>query len=254
MPSIQCAPPLSREEYSYMAMVAEEAERFDEMGRIIEEMVRRTSSLGEFAADERNLIAIAHKKMVDARRASWRKVVSVESQEGKLSSEFNPKIVKSFRKRIEAELDEICGAIISLLGSHLIPSASTSEAKVFFLKMKGDYHRYLAEFKVGDGRKHAALRSIAAYKEAEDIALVHLAPTNPARLGLALNFSVFCFEILNLSENARQIAQQAFKEAIGDLDKLAQDSYSHARLQLQSLQDNLTLWNYDIQDEAVKGC
>ncbi|KAH0455432.1 hypothetical protein IEQ34_015464 [Dendrobium chrysotoxum] len=39
----------------------------------------------------------------------------------------------------------------------------------------------------------------------------------------------------------------AFKEAIGDLDKLAQDSYSHARLQLQSLQDNLTLWNYDIQ-------
>lgn len=150
-----------------MAMVAEEAERFDEMGRIIEEMVRRTSSLGEFTADERNLIAFAHKKMVDGRRTSWQRVASIESDEGKLSSEVHPKLVKGLRERIEAELDEICSGIISLLGSHLIPSSSSSEAKVFFLKMKGDYHRYLAEFKDGDRRKHAALSSIAAYKAAE---------------------------------------------------------------------------------------
>ena len=54
--------------------------------------------------------------------------------------------------------------------------------------MKGDYHRYLAEFKTGGERKEAAEQTLLAYKAAQDIALVDLPPTHPIRLGLALNF------------------------------------------------------------------
>jgi len=113
--------------------------------------------------------------------------------------------------------------------------------------MKGDYHRYLAEFAQGDGRKGAAENSLSAYKSASDIALTELAPTHPIRLGLALNFSVFYYEILNSPDRACQLAKQAFDDAIAELDTLSEDSYKDSTLIMQLLRDNLTLWTSDMQ-------
>lgn len=73
---------------------------------------------------------------------------------------------------------------------------------VCFLLRKGDYHRYLAEFATGNDRKEAAENSLVAYKAASDIAMIELPPTHPIRLGLALNFSVFYYEILNSPDRA----------------------------------------------------
>lgn len=67
---------------------------------------------------------------------------------------------------------------------------------------KGDYHRYLAEFATGNDRKEAAENSLMAYKAANDIAQIELTSTHPIRLGLALNFSVFYYEILNSPDRA----------------------------------------------------
>lgn len=99
-------------------------------------------------------------------------------------------MIKNYRGQVEKELNEICSDILSVLDKHLIPSASTGESKVFYYKMKGDYHRYLAEFATGTERKDAAENSLVAYKAASDIAMTDLPPTHPIRLGLALNFSV----------------------------------------------------------------
>jgi hypothetical protein len=68
---------------------------------------------------------------------------------------------------VENELSEICSSILGLLDEHLIPTASSGESKVFYLKMKGDYHRYLAEFKTGSDRKEAAEHTLQAYKAAQ---------------------------------------------------------------------------------------
>lgn len=99
-------------------------------------------------------------------------------------------MIKNYRSQVEKELRDICSDILQVLDKHLIPCATTGESKVFYYKMKGDYHRYLAEFATGDDRKDAAEHSLVAYKAASDIAMTDLPPTHPIRLGLALNFSV----------------------------------------------------------------
>ncbi len=103
---------------------------------------------------------------------------------------------------------DICQDILDLLDKNLFPNATTGESKVFYLKMKGDYHRYKAEFATQEDRKEAAENSLVAYTKANDIAQSDLPPTHPIRLGLALNFSVFYYEILNTPERACRLAKQ----------------------------------------------
>ena len=74
--------------------------------------------------------------------------------------------------------------------------------------MQGDYHRYLAEFQTADTRKESAAKALEAYASASTIANSDLPPTHPIRLGLALNFSVFYYEILNSPDRACHLAKQ----------------------------------------------
>lgn len=116
---------------------------------------------------------------------------------------------------------------------------------------KGDYHRYLAEFASGNDRKEAAENSLVAYKGASDIAMTELPPTHPIRLGLALNFSVFYYEILSSPERACRLAKAAFDDAIAELDTLSEESYKDSTLIMQLLRDNLTLWTSDMQHNGM---
>src|SRR5271168_5120728 len=114
----------------------------------------------------------------------------------------------------------------------------------------GDYHRYLAEFATGDKRKQSADKSLEAYKAASDVAVTELPPTHPIRLGLALNFSVFYYEILNSPDRACHLAKQAFDDAIAELDSLSEESYRDSTLIMQLLRDNLTLWTSSDGNDA----
>ncbi|EFN85264.1 14-3-3 protein zeta [Harpegnathos saltator] len=89
-----------------------------------------------------------------------------------------------------------------------------------------------------------------AYQEAFDIAKAKMQPTHPIRLGLALNFSVFYYEIINSPARACHLAKQAFDDAIAELDTLNEDSYKDSTLIMQLLRDNLTLWTSDTQGDG----
>merc|ERR1711955_932 len=160
---------------------------------------------------------------------------------------------REYVAKVEAELQKICDGILALMDKNLIPSATTGESKVFYYKMKGDYHRYLAEFATGNDRKEAAENSLMAYKAASDIAMSELPPTHPIRLGLALNFSVFYYEILNSPDRACRLAKAAFDDAIAELDTLSEESYKDSTLIMQLLRDNLTLWTSDMQGDGEAG-
>ena len=109
----------------------------------------------------------------------------------------------------------------------------------------------MAEFRTGEERKDASDKSKIAYDQAHKAA-ENLATTHPIRLGLALNFSVFHFEIDNNPKKACEIAKKAFDKAITDLDKLHEDQYKDSTLIMQLLRDNLTLWTSDLQDGEFK--
>jgi len=118
------------------------------------------------------------------------------------------------------------------------------ETEVFYLKMCGDYYRYLAEFKMAPEEEAKRIKENAEkfYKDAMDVADANLVETHPTRLGLALNFSVCYYEILKEPEKACDLAKKSFDAAIEKLDTIGDASYKDSTLIMQLLRDNLTLW------------
>ncbi|KAJ3603219.1 hypothetical protein NHX12_030962 [Muraenolepis orangiensis] len=231
------------------AKLAEQAERYDDMTAAMKAV---TEQGVELSNEERNLLSVAYKNVVGARRSSWRVISSIEQKtEG---NEKKQQMAREYREKIEAELEEICKDVLNLLDKYLIANATQAESKVFYLKMKGDYFRYLSEVAGGANKKATVESSQEAYQNAFDISKKDMQPTHPIRLGLALNFSVFYYEILNSPDKACQLAKLAFDEAIAELDTLNEDSYKDSTLIMQLLRDNLTLWTSEHQcDEPEVG-
>jgi len=236
-----------REEAVYMAKLAEQAERYNEMVDFMKKVARTNSELN---VEERNLLSVAYKNVVGARRASWRIISSIEQKEESKGNTVHANRIRDYRAKVEKELTDLCNDILGLLDENLTKAATSTESKVFYYKMKGDYHRYLAEFATGNERKEAAQNSLSAYKQAQEASTHDLPPTHPIRLGLALNFSVFYYEVLNSPDRACSLAKQAFDDAIAELDNVGEDSYKDTTLIMQLLRDNLTLWTSDLQAEA----
>eukprot|EP01015_Nassula_variabilis_P017832 TRINITY_DN285_c0_g1_i3.p2 TRINITY_DN285_c0_g1~~TRINITY_DN285_c0_g1_i3.p2 ORF type:complete len:135 (+),score=56.36 TRINITY_DN285_c0_g1_i3:67-471(+) len=114
---------------------------------------------------------------------------------------------------------------------------------------KGDYFRYVAEYAQGDEHGKASSGAGQAYKEATNIATKELKTTHPIRLGLALNYSVFYYEVLNEPTTACSLAKQAFDDAIADIEQLDEDQYKDSTTIMQLIRDNLTLWTSELNDE-----
>jgi len=236
-----------REHCVFMAKLAEQAERYEEM---VQYMKKVACMDVELTVEERNLLSVAYKNVIGARRASWRIISSIEQKE---ENKANLKKIQEYKEKIESELNAICDDILTILDKHLIPASKTGESKVFHYKMKGDYHRYLAEFTTGERRKKVAADSLQAYQTATEIAENELSTTHPIRLGLALNFSVFHYEIMSSPSTACKLAKKAFDEAVADIDTLTDESYKDSTFILQLLRDNLTLWNADLQKDDKQG-
>ncbi len=91
----------------------------------------------ELTVEERNLLSVAYKNVIGSRRASWRVISSIEQkgEADKLSS------IQQYKRKIEHELEDICSEILDIIKTDLIPNSDSEEGKVFYYKMKGDYHR-----------------------------------------------------------------------------------------------------------------
>ena len=102
---------------------------------MVENMKNVASADQELTVEERNLLSVAYKNVIGARRASWRIVTSIEQKEESKGNGSQVELIKEYRRKIEAELAKICEDILEVLDQHLIKSAETGESKVFYHKM-----------------------------------------------------------------------------------------------------------------------
>lgn len=222
-----------------MARLAEQAERYQDMI----EYMKRVASMGPcLSLDERNLLSVAYKNSVGSLRAAWRAMYTSEHKEEAANKLATVELIMNYRLKVEGELNEKCKEIINIVTTELIPKAEDTEAKVFYLKMKGDYYRYLAEFTSGSNHDNLANEAHNSYQTAHEIATKDLEPAHAIRLGLALNFSVFYHEVMSAPDKAVSLARAAFEEAEKSIANVPEETYKESAAIMQLLHDNLILW------------
>ena len=227
------------DELLYLARLAEQAERYEEMIKFVSAFVKRESR--DLSVEERNILSVAYKNVIGSRRSAWRILSSIEQKEDRKGNAENKEKAASYKREIEQELNDLSAEILSLIRDDLYPRADNAEAQVFYRKMEGDYHRYVCEYAQGSQKQDSADKAKGAYQEAYDTA-GGLSAAHPIRLGLALNFSVFHYEILEDKESACTMAKESFDNAISELDNVGEENYKDSTLIMQLLRDNLTLW------------
>lgn len=258
-----------------MARIAENCERYEDMKNEMVKLVALYSDSKCLDKECRNLLSVAFKNIVGSKRSSVRVLKSILSKEVPNTPKYT--VLEQYLKLVLCELKACCEEVISLLDQYLLKSVGVSmeasseeneelyELAVFFHKMRGDYFRYLAEVAEMDEDKNKdnVVEANAAYAKATELSNTAsskrqgraiLSPTNPIKLGLALNYSVFHYEIMDKSDVACGMAKTAFDSAIAELDTLPEEKYKDSTLIMQLLRDNLTLWqSEDSHDDREDG-
>ena len=152
---------MSLEEHIFMARVAEQAERFDDMVEYLRKVVQSKNE--DFTTEERNLLSVGFKNQIGSKRTAIRTISAIEQ---------NPKYQKfndalgSYKTKIEGELASQCKAIIAICKDECLKVAATDETKAFFQKMIGDYYRYVAECAKGDALEEFKNGALEHYNQA----------------------------------------------------------------------------------------
>jgi 14-3-3 protein epsilon len=231
------------EEQIFMARVAEQSERFRDMVDFLKPVIAEKGAA--LTQDERNLLSVAFKNLVSQQRTAIRTISAIEQ---------NPKYTKfasnmgDYKKRIEEELYRNCDDIIQTIRNSVLSKASEDEPRAFFLKMIGDYCRYIAESAKGDRLEKTKNDALAAYSEAQTISEKSLNACNSIRLGLALNFSVFHYEVMQNVSKACELGEKALQDALDRLDDCDEETFRDAQSIIELLRENLSLWKEEGAD------
>ena len=235
------------EKQVYLAMLAEQCSRYEDMMAFLEEMVKSKSE--DLSSDERNLLSIAYKNTISLDRQAIRTLLAYESKEAKKAESPYLEYIREYKQKVQKELEDLCNKICETIDTNLLPKANTDEAKVFYHKMKGDYYRYIAENVDGDTKKKYSDLGLSAYNAALD-ASNSIDYKNPIKLGLALNLSVFYYEVVGDREQACKLAQETLdksKEALNGADE-DDDEVKDAMSIVNLLQENLSMWNSEADE------
>jgi len=225
---------MSREELVYQSKLAEHAERYKDMINHLKTLIDDAN--GELNEEERTLLSVAYKQAVGECRTAWRTISYYQEKQKAKNPQFS-ELIDDYKAKIRKDLDSLCGEIIDLIDHKLLDKASNAEEKVFYLKMKGDYYRYRSEA----GEEEPVQNGLEAYNQAIEEAKT-LPVNHPVKLGLALNFSVFHYEVMSDTSKACELARSTFDEAIPTIEELDEKAYKEASSILSLIKDNLTLW------------
>ncbi|CAF0766983.1 unnamed protein product [Adineta steineri] len=223
------------EDYIYRARLAEKALRYEDM---LIQMRNVLDLKKKLTADERNLLVVAYKNAVTTRRTAIRHLSTYckKIDEIKLTQ-----ICEQYREEIANELWNLCQELLTIVKDVLTPNArNDAEQIAFYERMKGDFIRYEIEIASINLKESLQNEANHCYLNAKELAENNLPAYHPVRVGIMLNYSVFCFNSKSKTENALKIAKQAYEEALADYDQLHNEEMRRdAHALMKSLQNNM---------------
>ncbi|CAI2378800.1 unnamed protein product [Moneuplotes crassus] len=220
----------------FMARVADQSERYEDMVDFLKEIVEGSDK--DVSPDVRNLLSVGFKNLISAQRSAWKTVQAIE--QNKKYAEYSSDCAQ-YKDKISSELEKNCQKVIDIVNDKCLPRAEEDDSKVFYLKMIGDYYRYTAETASGSKLEEVTENASKYYQQATD-ASDNLKAYNSNKLGLALNYSVFWYELKNDSSKACEIAEKALNEAREKIDDMDNDEARDALSIIELLKENLDLW------------
>ena len=234
---------MSIKEKIFLARIAEQAERYDDMVHFIKEIIRDKNE--DYNSEERNLLSVGFKNQITSKRTAIRTIANIKK---------NPRYQKyrsalnKFQLKLEQELYNQSIEIVNLIKNDCIDKASNDESRAFFYKIIGNYYRYVAESAKGDQLEIVTNGALESYEQAQHYAQ-NLDPCNPTLLGLGLSYSVFKYDVMGNIKEAVELAEETLKNALSNIDEVDESTFREAKSIIELLNDNLGLWKEEIETQ-----
>jgi len=234
-----------RSDLLFVARVACDANRYEDAYALVQDIAHEYQELTD---EEQQILSVACKMLLTSSRSAWRLLGSLP--------DASSARVKAYRERVAADILRRCRDFVKL-GAYLFDHTQAPETMAFYLKLKGDYYRYMAEVSRSEEFDQYSGAALVSYERALELSYAHRRPIHPAHLGLVLNFSVFCYEMLQRSELAVQLVKEAlsschqllalekekFADGVTPFDGKADEHERRESMQLLDLlRDNLSMW------------
>ena len=125
----------------FIARVAEQAECYENMLEFLEPIM--VSKGANMSTEERTLVLVACKNLLEPLRRVWRTLLTIETYE---RFEKFQQYTDEYKNDIRDRFDKECQKIIDLINHKVLDQADEgTEGLAYFSKMKGDFYRYMLE-------------------------------------------------------------------------------------------------------------
>lgn len=241
----------------YMALLAQQCSRYKEMFKFFEELIKQREKEGkskDLSPQERELLAYGYITYINSQRNALHICMAFETKERK---EYNSPILThiiDYKKKIETELTESIQNIVNTIDTILIKNAQENLTKIYYLKLKADFNRYITEYEKGISKERALNSALKAYQEGMALAK-NMNIMNRFLLGLALNYSIFQYEVVGERKNAMSIAEECLNKVDKELPSFNMDkndeNYGIIMDLIDKMRKNLKKWRIE-EDEQNK--
>ena len=231
----------------YLATILENAGKHEEAMKYMEEIAK--SKKNDLSIEEINLLTISFNNQI-TKKLNQIKILNKVIAKDELTNSKYLKTDTNIRDIIQRDINDICNKMINLCDNYLLNKTEKNETKILYLKLRGQYYRYLSDVLENEQQKDANKNAINSFNEAFEL-IDNLSVTNPIRLGFILNYAIFQYEFLNDIDTAIKITKENFEIGINQLEKVNDNNeYQNASSILMLLKQNIDMWNNEKEKES----
>ena len=232
-------------DYLFLIKLFRTTENYNDMIKAMNKYIELNPKL---LKEEQKLLCDAYKNIISDKRNSLHILSNLmQKEESKLTNKT--KEITIIKEKIISELKTIFQEVHSMIDKYLIPNAQNGESKILYMKLKADFFRYHCEFAEGKEFEEASDNARKIYKECFELAEKILPLYNEVRLGLALNYSVFEYDIMDNKKEAYDMALKIYNDVMKILDDVEKKRASDNLLLIQLIKENINIWSNETDED-----